>query len=117
MKKSILFFLPICLIIGNPVNGQGGLLKKVSKSMTNELLGKPREGSKNNNINQPEPACACNQPEVVMDMGGKLQLDYGELTISISDDGRILAQHIGTDDYYIVKDGVTQGPYKLSSIT
>jgi len=47
-----------------------------------------------------------------MDMGGKLKLDYKELTISILDDGRILARAHGTDEYYIVKDGVTQGPYK-----
>jgi len=45
-------------------------------------------------------------------MGGKLQLDYQELSISITNDGKVLAKHIGTDEYYIVKDGVTQGPLK-----
>ena len=106
MKNSVLFSLVICLLACNPVNAQG-LLKKVTKSMTNELLGKPE----NANL-EPEPACACDKPEVVMDMGGKLQLDYKELSISILDDGRILAKHLGTDEYYVIKDGVTKGPYK-----
>lgn len=114
MKKSILFLLTICLIITNPANAQkGGLLKKVTKSMTNELLGKPQESATNNNARQePEPKCACDQPTVAMDMGGKLQLDYKELTISVSDDGRLLAFHRATDEYFIVKNGVSQGPYK-----
>jgi hypothetical protein len=41
-----------------------------------------------------------------------LQLDYKELSISISDDGRILAKDRNGDDYYIVKNGITEGPYK-----
>jgi hypothetical protein len=107
MKKSILFFLAICLLAGNPVTAQkSGLLKKVANSMADELLGKsPKPDS-----DQPEPVCACNQAEVVMAMGEKLQLDYKELTISILDDGSILAKRIGSDEFYIIKDGVTQGP-------
>jgi hypothetical protein len=108
MKEIIIFSLAICLIFANPINAQkGGLLKKVANSMTNELLGKSEKTNQ-----QPEPACACDKAEVVMDIGGKLKLDYKELSISILDDGRILAQHRGTDEYYIVKDGITQGPYK-----
>jgi hypothetical protein len=106
MKKSLLFLMVICLISSIPVNAQG-LLKKVTKSMTNELLGKKEDPNQ-----QPEPKCACDKPEVAMNMGGKLELDYKELTISVSDDGRILAKHNGLNEYYIIKDGVTQGPYK-----
>jgi len=106
MKKSILFFISICLIGATPVFSQGGLLKKVAKSMGDELLGRPQ----NKNADMPEPACACDKPELMMDLGGKLQLDYTELTISISDDGRILAQQHG--EYYIVQNGVTTGPIK-----
>lgn len=111
MKKSVLFLIAFCLITCNLADAQG-LLKKVTNSVTNDVLGKPQEGSKNKNSDQPEPACANDNATVVMDMGGKLQLDYEELSISILDDGRILAQHHGSDEYYIVKDGVTQGPYK-----
>jgi hypothetical protein len=113
MRKSILLLMAICLIFANPVVGQkGGLLKKVTKSMTDELLGKPAVGSSNKRSNQPEPACACTDAVVAMDLGGKLQLDYAELTISVLDDGRILAKSIHSEDYYVVKDGVIQGPYK-----
>jgi hypothetical protein len=111
MKKSILCSLAICLIIANQVHAQGRLINKAKNSITNEILGKPDNGASKAK-QEPEPACANDQAELIMDMGGKLQLDYKELTISILNDGRILAMANGTKDYYIVKDGVTQGPYK-----
>ncbi len=111
MKKSLLLFLVFGLLAGSQATAQGGLLKKVAKSMSNELLGK--NGESNNKVKeQPEPACACDDAELVMDLGGKLQLDYTELNISISDDGRILAKHRWLDEYYIVQNGVTTGPLK-----
>jgi hypothetical protein len=108
MKKSIFFLLALCIITGNPADAQKpGFLKKVTNSMTNELLGRPEKAPL-----EPEPSCACDQPQIAIDLGGKLKLDYKELTISILDDGRILAQHVGSNEYYIAKDGVIQGPYK-----
>ncbi len=104
MKKSILILLAICLITSDNLIAQG-FLKKVTKSMTNELLGKPEEVDRG-----PEPSCACDKPVVAMDMGGKLQLDYQELSISISDDGKILAQDRNSKEFYIVENGVTTGP-------
>ena len=47
-----------------------------------------------------------------MDLGGKLEIDYREISITILSDGRILAQAHGTDEYYVAKDGVTSGPFK-----
>jgi hypothetical protein len=112
MKKSIFCSVAICLLCLNISYSQvGGLLKKVTKSVTNEVLGKPAESPKSNNSNQPEPSCACDQSEIVLDLGGKLQLDYKELSVSTLDDGRLLVKTNGTNQYYIVKDGVTQGPY------
>lgn len=106
MKRSIILIVAMFIISGTSVNAQG-ILKKAGQAMKDELLGtKPKKAE------QPEPSCACDKPEMVMDMGGKLQLDYKELTISITNDGRVLAKHVGTDEYYIVKDGITQGPYK-----
>lgn len=107
MKKTIIFFLAIFLILTNPANAQkGGLLKKVANSMTNELLGKSDKPNQ-----QPEPACACNPADIIFDLGGKLKLDYKELTISVKEDGSILAKDRVSGKYYIVKNGVTQGPY------
>jgi hypothetical protein len=112
MKKSIFCLLALCLIFINTSHAQvGGLLKKVTKSVTKEVLGKPEENPKSNNSNQPEPSCACDQPTIILDLGGKLQLDYKELSVSTLDDGRILVKTNGTNQYYIVNDGVTQGPY------
>jgi hypothetical protein len=108
MKKSIFSFLAICLIFAFTANGQkANLLKKVTNAVTNEVAGKPEKSS-----SQPEPSCACDQAEIVMDMSGKLQLDYRELSISVLDDGRVLAKNRASGDYYIVRAGVTDGPYK-----
>jgi hypothetical protein len=105
MKRS-LFIIVVFLIIGTAVNAQG-ILKKAGKAMQDELLGtKPKK------TEQPEPPSACDKPSMVMDMGGKLQLDYKELTISISKDGRILAKDLHADNYYIVENGATVGPFK-----
>jgi hypothetical protein len=105
MKRAIFLFAAICLMNGNLVNGQG-LLKKVTNSMTNELLGRPQ----NNNSNQPEPACACNDAKPVVGLGGKIQVDYKELTISYRDDGAILMKDKVSGNFYIVNGDVIQGP-------
>jgi len=60
----------------------------------------------------PEPACACAQPEFIVELGGKLKLNYKEVNICTMDDGSVLLQDRETDNYYIVKEGITQGPYK-----
>ena len=96
MKKSILFSLALFLIFEIPVNAQGRLLNKAKNSIANEILWNP-DGSPQKTKQQPEPACACDQPVLVMDMGEKLKLDYQELTISILDDSRILAKTRGTE--------------------
>jgi len=90
MKKTILVILSLCFLIGNNVTAQKvGLLKKVTKSMTNELLGKSESGA-NSTSNQPEPSCACDPAELILELGGKIQLMYSELDINITDDGSIL---------------------------
>lgn len=101
MKKSIFLLLTLCLVGASPVNSQG-LLKKVTGSMKDELLGrKPKD---------PEPACACSDAEQVVGLGGKLQIDYKEADISTMDDGSLLMKDKLSGKYFIVKDGVTTGP-------
>jgi hypothetical protein len=112
MKKFIPFLLTICLLSGKPVNAQiGKLLNKVKSSVTNEVAGKP-EKSANNKKEEPEPKCACEQPELILDLGGDQHFDYEELSLSVLDDGSILSKSRFSDEYYIIKDGVSQGPYK-----
>jgi hypothetical protein len=113
MKKSVLIVLAICLLTGNPVSAQvSRLLNKAKNSVANKVIGNPDEGTKSKAPDQPEPACACDNAEVIMDMGGKMQLDYSEVTISVTDDGRILARTRNTNEYYIVQSGGTVGPLK-----
>ncbi len=110
MKKSLLFSLVICLLYVNPANAQvGGLLKEVKKSVTNELLG---ETNQNTSKPGPEPSCACEPAQLVMDLGGKYKIDYTEIDISVLDDGSVLVKDRVGGAYYILKDGVTQGPYE-----
>jgi hypothetical protein len=79
--------------------------------VTNNAPGKPKESS-NTAKQQPEPKCACEQPDLIFDLGGNLKLMYSEINISVKDDGSILVKDIITSNFYIVKDGVTQGPIK-----
>jgi hypothetical protein len=105
MKKSIFLLLMLCLIGAAPVNSQG-LLKKVTNSMKDELL-----GTKKGNTD-PEPACACSDAEQVVGLGGKLKIDYKEADISTMDDGSLLMKNRISGEYYIYKDGVTSGPIR-----
>ena len=106
MKKSILFILAICIFFGNPVNAQvNHLLNKVTKSVAD-----PTSAKSSNQ--EPEPKCACEKPDLILDLGGNLKLNYSEITISVRDDGSILVKDKFGGNYYIVKDGVSQGPIK-----
>jgi hypothetical protein len=62
-----------------------------------------------------EPKCACEQPEFIFDLGGKLKLDYKELNVCTMVDGSLLLQDRNTDKYYIVNAGVTSGPYEAGN--
>ena len=110
MKKAIILSLVISFITGTYLSAQSGLLNKVSNSVTKEVLGKTETSDKAKI--EPEPSCASDQAIKAMDLGGKLEIDYREISISILSDGRILAQAHGSDEYYVAKDGVTTGPFK-----
>jgi hypothetical protein len=116
MKKLIFLFIAVCLFSGNSLNAQvGRLLNKVSKSVTNEVSGNPATSS-NNTKQEPEPKCACGQPDLIFDLGGKLKLMYSEISISTKDDGSILVKDKISSDYYIIKEGATEGPIKAGDL-
>jgi hypothetical protein len=110
MKKSLLLFLTFCLIGTLQMNGQGGLLKKVTNSMKDELLGTKKAAPNND----PEPACACSDAELVVSLGGKLQIDYKESEITTLDDGSLLVKNKMNGSFYVVKDGTVSGPLSAS---
>jgi hypothetical protein len=112
MRKSIILLFVIGIFVGSPINAQfGKLLNKVSKSVANEITGKTDDSQKPAN-NQPEPKCACDQAVVILDLGGGLKLDYSEISISLRADGAILVKDRMSDNYYIARDGKTEGPIK-----
>ena len=112
MKKSILLLLTFCIFIGNPVSAQvSRLVNKVKNSVTNDAVARPESDTKNTK-QEPEPKCACDQPQLILDLGGSLKLMYSEITISFMDDGSLLVKEKYSDNYYISKDGNTQGPIK-----
>jgi len=112
MKKSILFLLALSVFWGTPVNAQvSRMLNKVSKSVVNPASAKPEAGTKASN-QEPEPKCACNNAELILDLGGNMKLNYSEITISVREDGSVLIKDKITSDYYIAKDGISQGPIK-----
>jgi hypothetical protein len=108
MKKTILFLMAICFFSGNPLNAQ---LTRFVNKVTNDVLGKSETGSATQK-QQPEPKCACDQPELIFDLGGSLKLMYSEISISMKNDGSILVKDIISGNFYIAKDGKTQGPIK-----
>lgn len=110
MKKVIILSLVVSFFSGTHLAAQSGFLKKAANSVSKEVLGNPATADQAKT--EPEPPCASDQAIKAMDLGGKLQVDYNELSISILSDGRILARHIGSDEYYVAKNGVTTGPYK-----
>ncbi len=113
MKKSFIFSLVICLILINQLEAQKGtLLKKVGNSMANELLGRKEKPAP-----EPEPASACAQPDVIMDLGGKYKLNYKEVNISVTNDGRVLVQDRETGKYYVIQGTVTTGPFSKDDPT
>jgi hypothetical protein len=109
MKKMLLLSISFFLILSNSANAQfGKLVNKVAKSVTQEITGK----TANNKAPEPEPACACDDAVLILDLGGKIQFDYAELSLTVDEDGNILARDIHSDDFYIVRNGTTEGPYK-----
>lgn len=110
MKKSLVFSLVLFLLCANYTNAQvSKFVKNVKNNVQKDIVGDQNKNSGNKTL--PEPASACADAQLIFDLGGKLKLDYSEIGITTNDDGRILVQDRVNSNYYIVKDGVTQGPY------
>lgn len=108
MKNKTLIALLLGLAFIMPVNAQvGNFLKNVKNNVVKDVLGEKAVKSDPG----PDPECACDDAIVGIDLG-KYKLEYSEIAISMSDDGRMLVTDRFNNAYYIVKDGVSQGPYK-----
>ena len=91
MKKSLLVMVAFCFIISNPLESQG-LLNKVKKAVSKEIssvIGD--DAGKESSKPGPEPACACDDANMIMDLG-KYKIVYNEIAICTKDDGSILVK-------------------------
>lgn len=109
MKRSTIMLVTICLLFSYNAFPQD-LLKKAGKAVASEILGSG--GNSGSAKTDPEPSCACDDAELIVGFGGSLKLDYKETNISTMDDGSILLQDKMSGNYYIIKGGVTQGPFQ-----
>lgn len=114
MKRLLLALAALFLLAANPIHAQG-LLNKVKKAVTKEILGTNEEGSgKSASKVNPEPSCACDDATPVIDLG-VFKIDYREITISVNDDGSILLKDRISGKYYVAKDGKTDGPFEADN--
>jgi hypothetical protein len=110
MKKYVALSMILGLICILPANAQvGKFLKNVSKNVQKDLVGTPKTATSTKTM--PEPSCACETSDLIVDIG-KYKIDYTESTISMLNDGSILIGDRTTDNFYISKNGVTDGPYR-----
>ncbi len=111
MKKYFALLTILSLFCVLPAKAQvGKFLKNVTKNVQKDLLGTPKSGTSTRN-NVPEPSCACDPAETIVDLG-KYNIDYTESTISILSDGSVLMGDRTNGNFYIAKNGATEGPYK-----
>jgi hypothetical protein len=115
MKRVLILTLVLFILSFNYANSQlSKLVKTVKANVQNELAKDKNQNQKTGNDTPktlPEPAGSCADAQLIMDLGGTLKIDYTEIGITIGDDGRLLVQDRLNSNYYIVKDGVTQGPF------
>jgi hypothetical protein len=110
MKKSLLVLAALCFFISNPVESQG-LLNKVKKAVSKEISSVTGDDAGNESSKPgPEPACACDDAKLIMDLG-KCKIVYNEIAICTKDDGSILVKDRIGGKYYISRNGVSEGPY------
>jgi hypothetical protein len=111
MKKSFVFSVVFFLLCGNYIiNAQlTRFVKEIKKNVEKEVVVDKDKNTKRDTL--PEPACACDQAMVILNLGDKFKVDYSEISITSDIDGNLLAEDRINSTYYIVKDGVTKGPY------
>lgn len=109
MKRTLILTLSVFFALSSGLHSQD-LLKKAGKAVTNEILGSGNNSS--GKAQDPEPPCACDDAELVVNLGGSLKLDYKETNISTMDDGSVLLQDKISGNFYIAKNGATEGPFR-----
>lgn len=111
MKRTLLVVVALCFLFSNPLESQG-LLNKVKKAVTKEISGVIGDDNGTDSSKPgPEPACACDDASLVLDMT-KYKITYNEFTVCTKDDGSMLVFDKIGNKYYITKNGAAEGPFK-----
>lgn len=108
MKKLIPVIFLLSLIAASQVQAQG-FLNKVKNAVSKEITG-ISSGSGSAKVD-PEPECACEAPALIISLV-KFKINYREMNIGNNKDGSILINDRETGKSYVVRDGVTSGPYE-----
>ena len=108
MKKVFICLAVLYFICTISLHAQfGRLIDKAVNAAANEVL------HKDNNSNKelaPEPSCACDSAELILNLEGNLKLNYQEINISAREDGALLVKDRISGNFYIAKGGVPEGP-------
>jgi hypothetical protein len=108
MNKSLILSLILCMLSITQSNAQlGRLMNNVKRSVAKELL----NNDGNDSETAPEPSCAREPADVIFNVG-KYDINYAECYVDVLEDGSVLLNDTPTHNYYISKNGVTEGPYK-----
>jgi len=107
MKKSLLILSAFSFLVSSPLESQS-FLNKVKNAVSKEILGTNNSSSSKPG---PEPACACDNSKLVIDLG-KYTIVYEEITVCTKEDGSMLVYDKVGNKYYISRDGKSEGPYK-----
>jgi len=108
MKKLLSVIFLVSLIAVSQMQAQG-FLNKVKNAVSKEITG-VSSGSGSANVD-PEPECACEAPALIISLS-KFKINYREMNVGNKKDGSILIQDRETGKSYVVRDGVTSGPYE-----
>jgi len=114
MKKALIVFVIFSFAVVHTAESQG-LLNKVKGAVAREISGNAQgPAGKSTTAPVPEPSCACADARLILDLG-KFSLNYTEISISIKDDGKLLVRDKISGKFYIVKDGIQDGPYSADN--
>ena len=114
MKKSLIVFVIFSFTVVHTAESQG-LLNKVKGAVAREISGNAQgPADKSTTAPVPDPSCACADARLILDLG-KFSLNYTEISISIKDDGKLLVRDKISGKFYIVKDGIQDGPYSADN--
>ncbi|MGE5406223.1 MAG: hypothetical protein ACM3NR_00815 [Methanosarcina sp.] len=113
MKRTMVLIVALLFAAVIPVSSQSRFIKNVAKDVKTDILGSSSGGKSTKNT-QPEPKCACNPAEVLLDLK-ELNMMYSEISLDALEDGSFLVRDRITQQYYIVKDGSKKGPFTEDS--